>query len=92
MTTNYEVLERKSGGISNSVFEGTLEDVKNWMNKNTMVLKNRGSFSDTSNLYCQTKDEFDLKIEIRINSDASIRAKQINENGTISTYSFVSAQ
>lgn len=92
MTTNLEVLERKSGGISNSVFEGTAEQVQNWMNKNTMILKNRGIFTDISNLDCQTKYEFDMRIEIRISSDAALRLKQIKENGTLSTYRFVNAQ
>lgn len=91
MTTNLEVLERTSGGVSNPVFEGTAEQVQNWMNKNTMILKNRGIYTDTSNLDCQTKDEFDMRIEIRISSDAVLRAKQVKENGTLSTYRFVNA-
>jgi len=92
MTTNLEVLERKSGGISNSVFEGTKEQVNEWMNKNTMILKNRGIFTDTSNLDCETKDEFAQRIEIRIHADAKVRAEQIAKEGTLYTYCFVNAQ
>ena len=87
---NCEILERTQGGISTSVFEGSLEEVQNWISKNTMVFKNRGIFTDLTDLDCQTKDEFDLRIEIRINANAVLRTKQIREKGTISTYSFVS--
>lgn len=92
MTTNLEVLERKSGGIEISIFEGTAEQVKNWMKENTVVFKNRGKFTDISKLDCETAVEFDAKIEIRIHADPKIRNKQIKEEGTLYTYSFVNAQ
>lgn len=84
-----EILERKSGGISNSIYSGSFEEVKEWMNKNTIILKNRGIFTDTSNLDCQTKDEFLQKKEIRIHADANVRAMQIEDEGTVYTYSYV---
>ena len=89
MRNSVEVLERKSGGISNSVFEGTMDEVKTWMASNTIIVKNRGKYSIISELDCQSKDEFEIGYVIRINARLDIRKEQVKEDGTLSTYSFV---
>jgi hypothetical protein len=89
MKTNCIVLERKSGSISNPVFEGTIEEVKNWMSENTALLAKRGSFMNVSEFDAQTRDEYDLGFNIYFIKDIKAQKQQIVENGGLSTYTFV---
>jgi len=87
-TRLWTVLERR-GGIYHDVYEGSLKDCNEWLLKNTIILKNRGIFSDISQLDYNAKDEFDLGLEIRINANAKERNNQIKEHEFLSTYSVV---